>query len=47
LNPPRRAMLAIGSGLERVDRGLRQWPVAGLSLLLLSLLFGLAMRAHG
>jgi multicomponent Na+:H+ antiporter subunit D len=44
---PRRAMLAVGGGLERVDLGLRQWPVAGLSLLLLALLFGLAMRAHG
>ena len=46
-NPARGAMLAIGGGLERVDLGLRQWSVAALSLLLLSLLFGLAMRAHG
>jgi multicomponent Na+:H+ antiporter subunit D len=46
-NPARRAMLAIGGGLERIDVGLRQWSVAGLSLLLLSLLFGWAMRAHG
>jgi len=45
-SPARRAMLAIGGGLERVDLGLRQWSVAGLSLLVLSLLFGLAMRAH-
>ena len=46
-NPARSAMLAVGGSLERVDLGLRQWSVAGLSLLLLSLLFGLAMRAHG
>ena len=46
-SPARRAMLAIGGGLERIDLGLRQWSVAGLSLLVLSLLFGLAMRAHG
>ena len=46
-NPARRAMLAIGGGLERIDLGLRQWSVAGLSLLVLSLLFGMAMRAHG
>ena len=46
-SPARRAMLAIGGGVERIDLGLRQWSVAGLSLLLLSLLFGLAMRAHG
>jgi multicomponent Na+:H+ antiporter subunit D len=45
--PARRTMVAIGSGLERVDRGLRQWSVAGLSLLLLSLLFGLLMRTQG
>ncbi len=46
-SPVRRMMLSIGGGLERIDLGLRQWSVAGLSLLLLSLLFGLAMRAPG
>jgi len=43
-SPGRRAMLAIGAVLERIDLGLRQWPVAGLSLLVLSLLFGFLMR---
>ena len=43
-SPGRRAMLAIGAVLERIDLGLRQWPVAGLSLLVLSLLFGILMR---
>ncbi|MEA3639709.1 MAG: proton-conducting transporter membrane subunit [Lamprobacter sp.] len=33
-----RLISAIGAGVERLDRGLRQWPVAGLSLLILSLL---------
>jgi multicomponent Na+:H+ antiporter subunit D len=42
--PARRAMLAIGAVLERIDLGLRQWAVAGLSLLVLSLLFGVLMR---
>ncbi len=45
--PPRRAMLAIGGILERVDGVLRQWAVAGLSLLVLVFLFGMAMRANG
>ncbi len=43
-NPARRAMLAIGGGLERIDHVLRQWSVAGLSLLVLALLFGALMR---
>jgi hypothetical protein len=37
-------MLALGAVLERIDLGLRQWSVAGLSLLVLSLLFGVLMR---
>jgi formate hydrogenlyase subunit 3/multisubunit Na+/H+ antiporter MnhD subunit len=41
----RRPMLAIGGALERIDAVLRRWPVAGLSLLLLALFFGLAMRS--
>jgi multicomponent Na+:H+ antiporter subunit D len=45
--PARRLMLAIGAILERIDTALRQWPVAGLSLLVLALLFGVAMRANG
>jgi hypothetical protein len=31
--------------IERVDGLLRQWPIAGLSLLVLSILFGAAMMA--
>ncbi|MBK1620866.1 hypothetical protein CKO42_21035 [Lamprobacter modestohalophilus] len=36
--PFRRLLSAIGAGVEVLDRGLRQWPVAGSALLLLSLL---------
>lgn len=43
--PLRRATVAIGGLFERGDAALRRWPVAGLSLLLLALLFGAAMRA--
>jgi multicomponent Na+:H+ antiporter subunit D len=44
-NPVRRAVVAIGTGFERTDGVLRRWPVAGLSLLTLALLFGAAMAA--
>ncbi len=44
-SPLRRATVAIGGLFERGDAALRRWPVAGLSLLLLALLFGAAMRA--
>jgi formate hydrogenlyase subunit 3/multisubunit Na+/H+ antiporter MnhD subunit len=37
--PLTRLLSAIGAAVEAVDRGLRQWPVAGLALLILSLLF--------
>ena len=40
--PPR-----LGGMIERTDDALRQWPVAGLSLLLLSIMFGAAMLAAG
>ncbi|MCF7978127.1 MAG: hypothetical protein K9L82_08935, partial [Chromatiaceae bacterium] len=36
--PLTRLLSAIGAGVEVLDRGLRQWPVAGSALLLLSLL---------
>jgi hypothetical protein len=39
----RRATLAAGGVLERIDTALRHWPVAGLSLLVLALLFGVLM----
>jgi formate hydrogenlyase subunit 3/multisubunit Na+/H+ antiporter MnhD subunit len=44
---PRRALLAVGGMLERIDTTLRYWPVAGLSLLVTAILFGLALRANG
>jgi hypothetical protein len=43
VGPARRATLALGGGVERIDGVLRQWPAAGLSLLALALLFGAAM----
>jgi multicomponent Na+:H+ antiporter subunit D len=47
VGPVRRAALALGRILERVDRMLCQWPAAGLTLLLLAILFGAAMLAAG
>jgi NADH:ubiquinone oxidoreductase subunit 5 (subunit L)/multisubunit Na+/H+ antiporter MnhA subunit len=44
-NVARPATLALGGALERIDAVLRRWPVAGLSLLLLALLFGTTMGA--
>jgi hypothetical protein len=43
----RRAALAGGGAVVRFDEVLRRWPVAGLSLLLLTMLFGAAMSAGG
>ena len=43
--PARRIALALGRTLEQIDATLRQWPVACLSLLVLVVLFGAAMRA--
>ncbi len=45
VGPARRSALAVGTMLERVDGVLRQWPAAGLSLLVLAILFGAAMLA--
>ena len=44
-SPVRRATVAIGGLFERADAALRQWHVAGISLLALTLLFGAAMFA--
>ena len=44
-SPVRRATLAVGAMVERADGALRQWSVAGISLLVLALLFGAAMAA--
>ncbi|HKA72218.1 MAG TPA: proton-conducting transporter membrane subunit [Xanthobacteraceae bacterium] len=41
--PLRRAADVVGRIIERADGTLRQWPAAGLSLLVLAILFGAAM----
>jgi hypothetical protein len=41
----RRAALAFGVMLERIDGALQQWPAASLALLTVSILFGAAMLA--
>ena len=45
VGPPRRATLALGKAIERVDRMLRHWSAAGLALLVLAILFDAAMLA--
>ena len=45
VEPPRRATLASGKAIARVDRMLRQWSAAGLALLVLAILFDAAMLA--
>ena len=46
VRPIRRAALAFGRTMERVDGTLRQWPAAGLSLLAVAILLGAAMLAR-
>ena len=41
----RRPALALAAGLVQVDGTLRQWPAAGLSLLVVAIMFGAAMLA--
>ena len=41
--PVRRTGLALGACVERCDNGLRQWPVACISVLTLAALFGVSM----
>jgi hypothetical protein len=43
IGPARRTALALSGTVERVDGVLRQWPAAGLSLLVLAILFGAAL----
>jgi formate hydrogenlyase subunit 3/multisubunit Na+/H+ antiporter MnhD subunit len=43
VGPARRVALAASRMVERIDGALRQWPAAGLSLLMLTALFGAAM----
>ena len=45
LRPIRQMTTAVGALFVRLDGGLRAWPVAGLSLLLVAIAFGLAMVA--
>jgi len=45
VSPARRVVLALGGMIERIDGVLRQWPAAGISLLMLVLLLGVAMLA--
>jgi len=43
LRPLRGALCALAQGFVRIDDGARQWSIAGLSMLVLTLLFGAAM----
>jgi len=45
IGPARRTALALSGRVDRVDSVLRQWPAAGLSLLVLAILFGAALLA--
>jgi len=45
VGPARRTALALGRAIERVDGTLRQWPAAGLALLVVAIMFGAAMLA--
>jgi formate hydrogenlyase subunit 3/multisubunit Na+/H+ antiporter MnhD subunit len=45
LAPARRAGLALGRLIEQVDSWLRQWPAAGVSLLVVAILLGAALMA--
>jgi formate hydrogenlyase subunit 3/multisubunit Na+/H+ antiporter MnhD subunit len=45
IGPVRRTALALGGMVERIDAALRQWPAAGVSLLLAAIMFGAAMLA--
>jgi len=43
--PPRSPLRGLGEAFERIDAIFRQWPAAGLALLLLAVGFGAAMLA--
>jgi hypothetical protein len=45
VDPVRHTALVLGRMLERVDGTLRQWPAAGVSFLVLSIMLGAAMLA--
>jgi multicomponent Na+:H+ antiporter subunit D len=44
--PVRRATVAVGAALVRVDDVLRQWPVAALALIVLAIAFGVALSGR-
>jgi multicomponent Na+:H+ antiporter subunit D len=45
VGPARRMALALGGVIERIDGTFRQWPAAGVSLLAVAIMFGVAMLA--
>jgi hypothetical protein len=45
VQPARRTALSLAKSLERIDGALRQWPAAGLSLLVVAIALGAAMLA--
>jgi multicomponent Na+:H+ antiporter subunit D len=45
VSPARRTALILGRMFERLDLMLRQWPAAGISLLMVAIMFGVAMVA--
>jgi multicomponent Na+:H+ antiporter subunit D len=45
IGPARRVALSLAGWIERADGTLRQWPMAGLALLAVAILFGAAMLA--
>jgi hypothetical protein len=47
LRPLRRATITVGGALALADGALRQWPVAGLALVVAALAFGAALLAGG
>jgi multicomponent Na+:H+ antiporter subunit D len=45
LGPPRRIGLLFGRSIEQIDGGLRQWPAASSSLVVVAILLGVALMA--
>jgi formate hydrogenlyase subunit 3/multisubunit Na+/H+ antiporter MnhD subunit len=47
MSPARRAALIVSAAVEQIDGTLRQWPMAGISILALALLLGAAILVSG
>jgi hypothetical protein len=47
VGPLRRITLALGRVIVWVDRILREWPAAAISLMILAILFGMALLTKG